>query len=60
MIYRSGWQRVSNDHVKAFPNLKVLNGHWVKLKVTELGAKAAVDVHDANLCNRCGHGKPKR
>jgi hypothetical protein len=60
MIYRSGWQRVSNDHVAAYPNLKKVNGHWVKLKVTALGAKAEVDVHDANLCNRCSQGQSRQ
>lgn len=60
MIYKSGWQRVTNGHVDAFPNLRSLRGHWVKLTVTDLGAKASVDVHDWNLCNRCNQGQVKR
>lgn len=60
MIYKSGWQRVTNDHVGAFPNLRSLRGHWVKLKVAPLGASASVDVHDWNLCNRCNQGQVKR
>lgn len=60
MIYKSGWQRISGDHVKQWPNLRYLTGHWVKLKVTELGAKAVVDVHDWNLCRKCHQGRVKR
>lgn len=60
MIYKSGWQRVTNGHVEAFPELTSVRGHWVKLKVTNLGATAQVEVHDWNLCNRCNQGQVKR
>jgi hypothetical protein len=60
VIYKSGWQTVANDHIAQFPNLRGLRGHWVKLKITELGAKAVVDVHDWNLCQRCHKGQGKR
>lgn len=53
MIHKSGWQRITNVHVSRWPNLRSLNGHWVRLEVTELGAKASVKAHDPNLCNRC-------
>lgn len=60
MMFKSGWQKISNLHVQAFPNLSSVNGHWVKLKVAKLGAEASVDEHDWNLCTRCNQGKVKR
>lgn len=57
MIFKSGPQKISNDHVKAFPNLRSLRGHWVDLTVTALGAKATVKTHDWNLCTKCNQGR---